>query len=229
MKSFNIPLSSIRKQYRLLVSLLAGVAAFGVTNIFMPTFLAVLAGWIVFSLVLLIYFWATILIFRPVNIGPVASEEDTNYWILLLIILIAAFLSIFPVIFSLKNNNAGPHSQVRLQVLLSLLTVVLSWLLIHTLFTVRYADQYYRQSTDVTAADLQQGEGLKFPGTDTPDFLDFAYFSFGIGTTYQVSDVYITERHIRAVVLMHSLLSFAYNTASIALSIDLLINTVSYR
>jgi uncharacterized membrane protein len=63
--------------------------------------------------------------------------------------------------------------------------------------------------------------GLEFPGEDPPDFFDFAYFSFVVGMTFQVSDVQVTSRQMRRLVLMHGLLSFAFNTVVVALSINL--------
>jgi uncharacterized membrane protein len=103
---------------------------------------------------------------------------------------------------------------------MAVLAVIESWLLIHTVFTLRYAHVFYRleQEADVEGSD----GGLIFPGGDNPDYEDFAYFSFVIGMTCQVSDVNITSRFMRRLALLHGLLSFAFNTAILALSINII-------
>ena len=89
-----------------------------------------------------------------------------------------------------------------------------SWLLVHTAFTFHYAHLYYRE--DETLG------GLDFPGGEEPDDLDFAYFAFTIGMTFQTSDVEVSERGLRRTVLRHAMLSFVFNTAILALAVSLL-------
>ena len=102
-----------------------------------------------------------------------------------------------------------------LHVVLALLAVLSSWLLVHTVFTLRYAHLYY---------DGDPGEeagGLDFPGdTKEPDYLDFAYFAFTIGMTAQTSDVAVSTQPMRLLTLLHGVLSFFFNTAVVALSIN---------
>ena len=98
--------------------------------------------------------------------------------------------------------------------------VVVSWLLIHRVFTLRYAHVFYRskQELDVDGS----GGGLIFPGKGNPNYRDFAYFSFIIGMTCQVSDVSVTSHSMRLLALLHGLLSFAFNTVILALSINII-------
>ena len=84
---------------------------------------------------------------------------------------------------------------------------------------MHYAHAYYCDHGDDN--DGYEGSGLRFPGEKAPDFLDFAYFSFVIGMTFQVSDVEISSRRIRRLALVHGLLSFLFNTLILALSINL--------
>jgi hypothetical protein len=95
-----------------------------------------------------------------------------------------------------------------------------SWLLIHRVFTLRYAHVFYRskQELDVDGS----GGGLIFPGKGNPNYRDFAYFSFIIGMTCQVSDVSVTSHSMRLLALLHGLLSFAFNTVILALSINII-------
>lgn len=102
---------------------------------------------------------------------------------------------------------------------LAALTVVSSWLLVHTVLALHYAHVSYHVAEE--ARGKPPDAGLIFPATPQPDFLDFAYFSFVIGMTFQVSDVQITSRRLRRIVLLHGLLSFWFNTVIFALSINL--------
>ena len=96
--------------------------------------------------------------------------------------------------------------------------MMLSWAMVHTLFAFHYAHDYY--SPDKNNKTKSVG-GLDFPGKDEPDYIDFAYFAFVIGCTFQVSDVEISSRKIRRLALVHQLISFALNTFVVALTINL--------
>lgn len=100
------------------------------------------------------------------------------------------------------------------------MTVVFSWLLMHSVFALRYAHNYYGDSLQDHS---RHAGGLEFPGQHPPDYRDFVYFSFVIGMTCQVSDVQVASRMMRRAVLLHGILSFAFNTVILALTI----NTVS--
>jgi uncharacterized membrane protein len=101
---------------------------------------------------------------------------------------------------------------------LSVSTIVLSWLLMHTVFAVYYAHEFHGGGR---AASGGKGRGLKFPDDSTPDYLDFLYFSFVVGTTNQTSDTAVTSRAMRRVVMIHGILSFVFNTTVIALTVNL--------
>src|SRR2546429_367784 len=95
----------------------------------------------------------------------------------------------------------------------------LSWLLIHTLFAFHYARLYYFLSE----GGDQHHRGLKFPNDDDePDYLDFAYYSFVVGMTSQVSDIAVLSRPMRRLTLIHGVLSFIYNIAILAMSINII-------
>jgi uncharacterized membrane protein len=87
---------------------------------------------------------------------------------------------------------------------------------------LRYAHFYYCDMDGNDEGKVLKPGGLEFPGDDEPDYLDFAYFSFVIGMTFQVSDVQITSKRIRRLSLMHAILSFAFNTIIVALSINII-------
>jgi len=107
-----------------------------------------------------------------------------------------------------------------LRAALGLIAIIGAWTLLHTAYALHYAGLYY--------AEPDMDCGLEFRG-GPPDDADFAYFAFGIGMTFQIPDVNVTNRWMRRVVLGHQLLSFAYNTAILALIINLLAGRLTAR
>lgn len=92
-------------------------------------------------------------------------------------------------------------------------TIVLSWLYMNMIFALHYAHGYYGHKNAMH-------KGLDFPGTDDPDYWDFAYFSLVLGMTFQVSDVQIVNRRVRRMALMHSVIAFFFNVFIIAISVN---------
>lgn len=101
--------------------------------------------------------------------------------------------------------------------IITLSPVLLSWILLHTIFTIRYAHLYHDPNSLSTGSNVG---GISFPSRKAPDYIDFAYFSFVIGMTFQGSDVQVDSRVIRRFVLLHSLISFVFNTIILALTIN---------
>jgi uncharacterized membrane protein len=99
-------------------------------------------------------------------------------------------------------------------------TILLSWLFLHVVFALHYAHEYYGERSD------DQIGGLKFPGSQAPDYWDFVYFSFVIAMTSQVSDVAITSKVIRRVATLHGVLSFFFNVSVLALTVNMVSNLI---
>lgn len=99
-----------------------------------------------------------------------------------------------------------------------ILTIVGSWLLVHTVFALEYAYRYYHD-TNITS---KQSPCLDFPNETDPDYWEFLYFSFVIGMTSQVSDVQTTSRLMRRLALLHGIISFFFNTSILAMSINII-------
>jgi uncharacterized membrane protein len=99
-------------------------------------------------------------------------------------------------------------------------TILLSWLFLHVVFALHYAHEYYGERSD------DQIGGLKFPGSQGPDYWDFVYFSFVIAMTSQVSDVAITSKVIRRVATLHGVLSFFFNVSVLALTVNMVSNLI---
>ena len=173
--------------------------------------------WVTFALTFIIASW--VVFFKmPVNsIVEKANKEDGSRFFVLVSILISSFASMFTVLILIisKDQLTG---QGTIPLILSILSMIVSWVMVHTIFTFHYAHLYYFKDSDDTVCD----EPLKFPNEKKPNYLDFAYFSFVIGMTFQVSDIEINSRKIRKTVLAHGLLSFALNTFVVALTINLI-------
>jgi uncharacterized membrane protein len=144
-------------------------------------------------------------------------ERGSRIAVLTIVILGSLFtlLALVTQLGALKSEHGLDRTT---SVALSVSTILLSWLLMHTVFAVYYAHEFHREGG---AGAGGKGGGLHFPGETTPDYLDFLYFSFVVGTTNQTSDTEVTSRAMRRVVLIHGVLSFVFNTTVIALTVNL--------
>jgi uncharacterized membrane protein len=178
--------------------------------------------WDVFALSILVLAWLTITTTPPDKLRMRARMQDVSRTVIFVFVLLAACAGLFAVGFLFFTNKNAQHPHFTLHLLMSLLAVISSWMLVHTVFGLRYAHTFYGDH-DNSAKEDEYAGGLLFPGETMPNYMDFAYFSFTIGMTFQVSDVQIVSREFRQLVLLHGMLSFGFNTVILALTI----NTVS--
>ena len=183
---------------------------------------AVIASWDAFAVIILALDWLTILTTPQRKIRGLAQQQDLSRFLVFLFVVVTACAALFAVGFliSVHKNQAGGHFTVHL--LLTLLAVISSWMLVHTVFGLRYAHAFYGDNDDPGVQ--KHAGGLIFPGDRPPDYFDFAYFSFVVGMTCQVSDVQITSRRMRRLTLAHSILSFGFNTIILALVINIAVS-----
>jgi len=137
------------------------------------------------------------------------------------LVIAAASASFFTIGFILGNVKGLPPAIVSLHVGLSVIAILCSWLVTHTAFALHYAHNYYRKD-DSTSECSDEAGGLNFPDEEHPDYWDFLYFALVIGMTSQVSDVTISSRSLRRLALAHGVLAFIFNTAILALSINII-------
>jgi uncharacterized membrane protein len=141
-----------------------------------------------------------------------AGSQDEGKFAMLVLTVAAALASLGAIVAELSGTQGGGARQPS-QFVLAIATIVLSWAFIHTIFALHYAHEFY---------DDEGGGGLTFPGPDAePDYWDFMYFSFVIGMTSQVSDVSITSKPIRRTVAAHGVVSFVFNAALLALTVNI--------
>jgi uncharacterized membrane protein len=202
-------------RHRVILGSVAGAAVFFSFRSYVRLPTNVIAAWDTFAFCVLASAWLTILITPQRTLRARAQEEDFGRTVIFVFVVVAACASLFAVGFliSVGSGHVG-------QLVLGLATVVLSWSLIQTVFGLHYAHAFYGDSDQ--PGERRHAGGLIFPGERMPDYFDFAYFSFVIGMTCQVSDVQITSPRMRRLALLQSVLAFGFNTIILAL----LINTV---
>jgi uncharacterized membrane protein len=189
----------------------------------------VLVTWSAFGISIILMDWVIILSSHPKEVKRIAKIEDSSRVLIFIFVIVASLISMLAIFFLLKSSKQLPPGVVTGHVLLGMASVIISWVLVHTIFTLRYAHMYYATDTDGDNKTKPVG-GLEFPGDDKgfePDYLDFVYFSFVLGMTFQVSDVEISSRQIRRLAWMHGMISFTFNTAIVALSINVISGLVS--
>lgn len=188
---------------------------------FFPHFnflLRILVSWSVFSFIFLLFSWIVIFT-RSINqIKVRASQDDGSTFFVFFMVVISSFAGMLTVLLLMASKNIE-IKQSALFLPLGIVGIVFSWTMVHTIYVFHYAHEYYD-------ADDGNGNrifgGLEFPKEKNPDYLDFAYFSFVMGCTFQVSDVEISSRRIRHIALVHGILSFILNTFVVALTVNMI-------
>ncbi|QDE39028.1 DUF1345 domain-containing protein [Luteibacter pinisoli] len=196
---------------RFLIGGAIAVAAMGLLQFTgMPHTLAFMLG---FDLGAVIYLSLILRIFLRANESDMREEarkQDVGRWTTLLagVVLSAAVLA--AVSTELESSQKGGVMAIAI----AASTIILAWSFMNTLFALHYAHGFYGNFGE-------QHKGLEFPGDEDPDYWDFAYFSFTIGMTFQVSDVQISTRYLRRIALMHSAIAFFFNVFIIAISVNI--------
>jgi uncharacterized membrane protein len=209
-------------RHRLVVALVAATVVFLSLRGHVHPSTEAIATWDTFVFIVLLLAWLTILTTPVHKLRSRAKEQDVSRFVIFVFVVVAACAALFAVGFLISVNKAELRGHLTTHLILALGTVIFSWSVVHTVFGLRYAHAFYGDGDD-PSTDEYAG-GLLFPGSEQmPDYFDFAYFSFVVGMTCQVSDVQVTSRRMRRLTLVHSVLSFGFNTVILAL----LINTVS--
>lgn len=181
-----------------------------------------MVSWLTYAISSLTLSWITILTSHPAAVKQEAHDQDSSRTLVFSFAIAAAFASLFAIIILLQESAGRSTPDLAYQIIIPSACVISSWCLVHTIFTLRYAHFFYGNIHPDDKDKKVKPGGLIFPEEDEPDYLDFTYFSFVIGMTFQVSDVQITSKRIRRLALMHGILSFAFNTIIVALTINVI-------
>lgn len=204
------PVRAIYARPRTFFSIAVGIVAFFLLPGSLRLVTRLLIGWDIFvaTYVVLVY----IMMFRCglAYIRRNAVLQDDGRFLIPLLTALGAFASLAAIV-----SELGASHRSSPQLALATVTIALSWAAVHTAFALHYAHEYYRGG---------KPGGLQFPSGDQhdhADYWDFVYFSFVIGMTAQVSDVGITDKTIRRTATAHGIISFVFNTALLALMVNI--------
>ncbi|MFI7213356.1 DUF1345 domain-containing protein [Micromonospora maritima] len=190
-----------------------GVACGATAGVLVRPVLAPLVGWDAAALTWLVMEWARLSRLDAVRTARLAKLEDPGRAMRDALLLAACLGSLLAVGMVFTTAGQVPPGLTRaVYAGLGVLSVVLAWFVVHTVFTTRYARLYY------------SGEpgGIDFHQDEPPDFTDFAYVSFTVGTTFQVSDTDVSDRAVRRTVLRQTLLSYLFGAVIVAATVNLL-------
>lgn len=191
--------------------LAVGVAAWLLAWMAVPWDLALLIGWLSASLTYIVWVWFRIGRMGASQTAEHATREDPSRPLADALLVIASIASLAIVAFVLVRQDSISSVGSVVIGALAIASVAVSWFLIHTLFTLRYASLYY---------DGTPG-GVDFNQKEQPDYGDFAYLAFTLGMTYQVSDTSLNRREFRVTALRHALVSYLFGAVILATIINL--------
>ncbi len=202
----------LRNHPRVWIALGAGTAAFFFLPADWSTVTRLLASWDagVTLFLVLIYVWMSGLTAEEICSRYI--EEDETAPIILMVVTAAALLSLIAIVEPLATlRHVGGRDRAG-HIALTVTTLIDSWILVPTMFTIHYADMFYSVG--------KSERPLSFPNTDMPAFWDFAYFSFTIAAACQTADVSTTRTSVRKIVIIHEIISFAFNASILGFAIN---------
>jgi uncharacterized membrane protein len=210
------PVRVVFARPRTFIAVAVGIIAFFLLPGTARLMTRLLVAWDVFAALYLVLVYLMMLRCEPHHIRRNAVLQDDGRFVILMVAALGAFASVAAIVFELGTPHRG-----AIELAHATLTIALSWAAVHTTFALHYAHDYYRGA---------RPGGLQFPSGDThdhADYWDFVYFSFVIGMTAQVSDVGITDKTIRRTATAHGIISFIYNTALLALMVNIAASAIA--
>jgi uncharacterized membrane protein len=205
---------------RLVFAAVSGLIAALVVSWFVPWQLSVLVTWDVMALLFVGRAWSHVWSLSAADTHAYATYEDDGRTLADFVLLAASTVSLVGVAFAFVKANEVSSGEELVIKIVGIVTILLAWLVVHTILTFRYAHVYYREPVG----------GINFKSVDDdpdPDYRDFAYLAFTVGMTYQVADTDVTHRSMRRVVLGHALLSFVFGSVILATTVNLIANLLN--
>ena len=206
---------SVAIRPRLYLSALVGIAALALLPRGWPASIREAVAWDLSAAIYLILAFRVMLTCKGDVIRARAARQDDSRVVILVIILLAITASFVAIAGLLAEAKEAPYRALNLG--LAAITIILAWTVTQVVFTLHYAHEYYRPSGGPQAF----AEGLDFRGDRNPDYWDFFYFATSFGAASQTSDVSILTKPLRRLATLHAIISFFFNTAVLALTINL--------
>jgi uncharacterized membrane protein len=207
-------LTQLRTRPRLIAAVLSGLAAAWLLPDAMPPAQRAVLAWNAAIWLYLLLVWVDMTQLDHGRLRQRAVDHADGARVVLAIAVVSSIACLAAVVTELAAARVAHEVHGLRHVGLALVTLVGSWLLVPTEFALAYASRYYAAG----------GHGVDFPGTakpHEPNYVDFMYFAITIAATSQTSDVVVTTRAMRTLVLVHAVLSFAFNALVLALAINL--------
>jgi uncharacterized membrane protein len=195
---------------RVMYALLGGAVTGSVASLFTPVQASILLGWDVAVVIYLTWTWAVIWQLDPGITARLAKREDPSTAVAELVVVAAGTAMLVAVGFALVRAGQATGGMKDYLVALGLVSVVLSWTVVHAVYALRYARAYYSEPAG----------GIEFNEEEPPNYIDFIYFSFTVGMTFQVADTNITSKAVRRMTLHHALLSYVFGAVLLGLVIN---------
>jgi len=195
--------------------LLAGAVAGVITGLVTVPSAAILLGWDVTVAIYLVWTWAAVRGLDTTLTAELAKREDPSAPVAELLLIGADVAVLAAVAFALVRAGQAAGGMKAFLIALGLFSVVLSWTVVHTVYMLRYARAYYSGPAGAAPAG-----GIEFNEDEPPTYVDFAYFAFTIGMTFQVSDTNITAKAVRRLTLQHALFAYLYGAVLVGLVIN---------
>jgi len=226
-KKRNTPLiERIGPEVRLGVSLGVALLAFALALLLAPApdswHSHLVGSWDAGALAYLVLAWVRLWTSDAKSTRDHALAQDLSGHVIFLLVVVASCASVVALGFVVGPIRGLPASRLPLDLALTFAALISSWLLIHTVFAFHYAHRYYAGPHGECAAVTP----LNFPGGCEPDYSDFAYYSFVVGMTSQVSDVAVISNSMRRLTLLHGILAFLFNVAVLALAINIFASVI---
>ena len=204
---------------RAVTSLVAGLTVGTVGGVLTRSVpFAIVGGWATAAAAFLAIAWSYVIGCSAEQTKLAATSEDDTRAEAGVLLIASSVTSLGGVVFGLVRAQRLAGWREVVLTMLSVLVVVLSWCVVHTVFMLRYAHEFYAETG---------GGGIDFGDVESPDYLDFAYLAFTVGMTFQVSDTQVRNRLIRRTVLRQALLSYLFGTFIVAVTINLVASLVS--
>ena len=191
-------------------ALLGGAVAGAAASLLTPLSASILLGWDVAVLIYLAWTWSAVQGLDPEVTAQLAKREDPSTPVADLVVIGAGTAMLAAVGFALVKAGEATGGMKAYLVTLGVVSVVLSWAVVHTVFALKYARAYYSEPTG----------GIEFNEDEPPNYIDFGYYAFTIGMTFQVADTNITSRAVRRTTLHHALLSYLFGSVLLGLVIN---------
>ncbi|GAB3805689.1 DUF1345 domain-containing protein [Humibacter antri] len=200
-----------RSRLRLISMLVVGVLVAVTIGLTASWWYAAVGGWAAACAVYILWVWLVVGRFDGATTWTHATREDPGRAASDLLVVCVTVASLGAVAILLLHTSKAHGGAQVVGALMAVVSVALSWTLLHTLYALRYARIYYQEPVG----------GIDFNDDEDPRYVDFAYLAFDLGMTFQVSDTSIRSTQLRAVILRHTLLSYVFGTVILATTVNL--------